>query len=56
MACAFGGHDERVTTAEDKIPAIKRGITTIENQTTAVLKFITYKEVDVSKFYVLDHL
>ena len=56
MTCAFGGHDERVTTAEDKILTIKRGITKIENRTTAVLKFITYKEVDVSKFYVLDHL
>tara|TARA_B100001758_G_C18399584_1_gene608099 strand:- start:374 stop:2002 length:1629 start_codon:yes stop_codon:yes gene_type:complete len=50
MARAFGGYGERVSTPEDFIPAIKRGIKQTENGTPALLEFITSKEVDISIF------
>ena len=50
MARAFGGYGERVSTPEDIIPAIKRGIEQTENGTPALLEFITSKEVDISIF------
>ena len=50
MARAFGGYGERVSTPEDIIPAIKRGIKQTENGTPALLEFITSKEVDISIF------
>ncbi len=50
MARAFGGYGERVSTPEDIIPAIKRGIEQTENGTPAMLEFITSKEVDISIF------
>ena len=50
MARAFGGYGERVSTPEDIISAIKRGIEQTENGTPALLEFITSKEVDISIF------
>ena len=54
MARAFGGYGERVT-AEDIIPAIKRGIEQTENGIPALLEFITSKEVDISIFSSVSH-
>ena len=50
MARAFGGYGERVTTPEDIVPAIQRGIEQTQNGTPALLEFITSKEVDTSIF------
>ena len=50
MARAFGGYGERVTEAQEIIPAIKRGIEQTQNGTPALLEFITDKEVEVSRF------
>ena len=50
MARAFGGCGERVTTPEDIVPAIQRGIEQTQNGTPALLEFITSKEVDISIF------
>ena len=50
MARAFGGYGERVTTPEDIVPAIQRGIEQTQNGTPALLEFITSKEVDISIF------
>ncbi|MEM7025641.1 MAG: thiamine pyrophosphate-requiring protein, partial [Pseudomonadota bacterium] len=50
MARAFGGYGERVTTPDEIIPAIQRGIEQTRNGTPALLEFITSKEVEVSKY------
>ena len=50
MARAFGGYGERVTEAQEIIPAIKRGIEQTQNGIPALLEFITDKEVEVSRF------
>ena len=50
MARAFGAYGERVTEAQEIIPAIKRGIEQTQNGTPALLEFITDKEVEVSRF------
>ena len=50
MARAFGGYGERVTTPQDIVPAIQRGIEQTQNGTPALLEFITSKEVDISIF------
>ena len=50
MARAFGGYGERVTTPEDIVPAIQRGVEQTQNGTPALLEFITSKEVDISIF------
>ena len=49
MARAFGGYGERVTTPEEIIPAIKRGIEQTENGVPVLLEFITSKETEVSR-------
>jgi acetolactate synthase-1/2/3 large subunit len=50
MAKAFGGYGERVTTPDQIIPAIRRGIAQTEQGVPALLEFITAKETDVSVF------
>jgi acetolactate synthase-1/2/3 large subunit len=50
MAKAFGGYGERVTTPEEIVPAIKRGIEKTREGTPALLEFITAKEVEISTF------
>ena len=50
MARAFGGYGERVTTPEDIVPAIHRGIQQTQNGRPALLEFITSQEVDISIF------
>ncbi len=50
MAKAFGGYGERVTTPDQIIPAIRRGIQKTQEGTPALLEFITAKETSVSVF------
>ena len=50
MARAFGGYGERVTTPEEIIHAIKRGIEQTRNGVPVLLEFITSKEVSISAF------
>jgi len=50
MARAFGGYGERVTTPDEIIPAIKRGIQKTEEGTPALLEFLTAKEIEFSLF------
>ncbi|MCC6455817.1 MAG: thiamine pyrophosphate-requiring protein [Caldilineaceae bacterium] len=50
MAKAFGGYGERVTQADQIIPAIQRGIEQTRAGVPALLEFITAKETEVSKF------
>jgi len=49
MARAFGGYGERVTTPDEIIPAIRRGIEQTRNGVPALLEFITSKETEVSR-------
>ncbi len=48
MARAFGGYGERITTPDEIIPAIRRGIEQTESGTPALLEFITCQETDYS--------
>jgi acetolactate synthase-1/2/3 large subunit len=50
MARAFGGYGERVTTPDQIVPAIQRGIEQTRAGTPALLEFITAKETSVSVF------
>jgi thiamine pyrophosphate-dependent acetolactate synthase large subunit-like protein len=50
MAKAFGGYGERVTTPDQIIPAIRRGVQKTQEGTPALLEFITAKETSVSVF------
>lgn len=50
MAKAFGGYGERITTPDEIIPAIQRGIKQTQEGVPALLEFITKKEVEYSKF------
>ena len=50
MAKAFGGYGERVTTPDQIIPAIKRGIQKTQEGVPALLEFITAKEIQISTF------
>jgi thiamine pyrophosphate-dependent acetolactate synthase large subunit-like protein len=52
MARAFGGYGERVTKAEDIIPAIKRGIEQTKKGVPVLLEFITEQETEVSRPWV----
>ena len=49
MARAFGGYGERVTSPDEIIPAIKRGIEQTKNGVPVLLEFITCKETEVSR-------
>lgn len=48
MAKAFGGYGERVTTPDEIIPAIKRGIQKTEEGVPVLLEFLTAKEIEFS--------
>ena len=50
MARVFGGFGERVTTPDEIVPAIKRGIEATQNGQPALLEFITAKETSISSF------
>jgi len=49
MARAFGGYGERVTSPDEIIPAIKRGIEQTQKGVPVLLEFITCKETEVSR-------
>ncbi|MFC7703702.1 thiamine pyrophosphate-requiring protein [Plastorhodobacter daqingensis] len=49
FARALGGYGERITTPDEIIPAIKRGIAATEAGQPALLEFITSQELDSSK-------
>jgi acetolactate synthase-1/2/3 large subunit len=51
MARAFGGYGERITTPDEIVPAIRRGIEQTRKGVPALLEFITAKEIAVSKQY-----
>jgi acetolactate synthase-1/2/3 large subunit len=50
MAKAFGGYGERVSTPDEIIPAIKRGIQKNKEGVPALLEFLTAKEITFSLF------
>jgi acetolactate synthase-1/2/3 large subunit len=50
MARAFGGYGERITTPEEIIPAIKRGIEQTRAGKPALLEFITAQETKASRY------
>ena len=50
MAKAFGGYGERVTTPDQIVPAIQRGIQKTQEGVPALLEFITAKETQISSF------
>ncbi len=50
MARAFGGYGERVTTPDEIVPAINRGIQKTKEGVPALLEFITAKEIEFSIF------
>ena len=50
MARAFGGYGERVTTPDQIVPAIKRGIEQTKAGNPVLLEFITGKETRISRF------
>jgi acetolactate synthase-1/2/3 large subunit len=52
MARAFGGYGERVTKAEDIVPAIERGIEQTRKGVPVLLEFITEQETEVSRPWV----
>jgi len=49
FARALGGYGERIESAADIVPAIKRGIAVTQKGQPALLEFITSKEVAVSR-------
>lgn len=50
MARSFGGYGERVTTPDEIVPAIKRGIQKTQEGVPALLEFLTAKEIEFSIF------
>ncbi len=50
FACALGGYGERITSPDQIVPAIKRGIAATEEGRPALLEFITQKETSISSF------
>ena len=49
FARALGGYGERVTTPEEIVPAIRRGIEQTEKGVPVLLEFITCKETEISR-------
>ncbi len=49
MALAFGSFGDRVTTPEEIIPAIRRGIEQTKKGVPVLLEFVTSKETEVSR-------
>jgi acetolactate synthase I/II/III large subunit len=50
MAKAFGGYGERVTSPDQIVPAIRRGIAQTQEGRPALLEFITQKETQTSDY------
>ncbi len=50
FARALGGHGERVTTPDEIVPAIKRGIAQVQSGTPTLLEFITSHEIEYSRY------
>ncbi len=50
LARALGGHGERITTPDQIIPAIKRGIASVQEGTPTLLEFITSHEIEYSRY------
>ncbi|MEX0943095.1 MAG: thiamine pyrophosphate-requiring protein [Pseudomonadales bacterium] len=50
MAKAFGGYGERITSPDEIVPSIKRGIEATQKGQAALLEFITSQELGVSTF------
>jgi acetolactate synthase-1/2/3 large subunit len=50
MAKAFGGYGERITTPDQIVPAIKRGIQKTQEGVPVLLEFITAKEITISAY------
>src|SRR5215831_14537965 len=50
FARALGGHGERITTPDQIIPAIKRGIASVQEGTPTLLEFITSHEIEYSRY------
>jgi thiamine pyrophosphate-dependent acetolactate synthase large subunit-like protein len=50
LATALGGYGERVTSPDQIIPAIKRGIEKTQQGTPTLLEFITSHEIEYSRF------
>jgi thiamine pyrophosphate-dependent acetolactate synthase large subunit-like protein len=50
FARALGGHGERITTPDQIIPAIKRGIARVQEGTPTLLEFITSHEIEYSRY------
>jgi acetolactate synthase-1/2/3 large subunit len=50
FAKALGGYGERITTPDEIIPAIKRGVEQTQNGKPALLEFITQKETQISSY------
>ena len=50
FARALGGHGERITTVEEIIPAIKRGIAATQAGKPVLLEFMTSQEQDFSRY------
>jgi acetolactate synthase-1/2/3 large subunit len=50
FAKALGGYGERITTPDEIIPAIKRGVEQTQNGKPALLEFITQKETLISSY------
>jgi thiamine pyrophosphate-dependent acetolactate synthase large subunit-like protein len=50
FARALGGHGERITTVEDIIPAIRRGIAATQAGKPVLLEFMTSQEQDFSRY------
>jgi thiamine pyrophosphate-dependent acetolactate synthase large subunit-like protein len=50
LARALGGHGERITSPDEIVPAIKRGIAATEAGQPALLEFMTSKETSVSRY------
>ncbi len=52
VAKALGGYSERIEQPGDIIPAIQRGVKTVQDGQAALLEFITCEEISYSKFPV----
>jgi acetolactate synthase-1/2/3 large subunit len=50
FARALGGHGERVSTPDQIIPAIRRGIEKVQSGVPTLLEFITSHEIEYSRF------
>jgi acetolactate synthase-1/2/3 large subunit len=50
FAKALGGYGERVTTPDQIVPAIKRGIEKVQSGVPTLLEFMTSKEIEFSRY------